>query len=630
MRDKKILNKIKFSKDLRKLTIRELPLLSKELREYLIESVAESGGHFGSNLGVVELTIALHYVFNTPEDLLVWDVGHQTYPHKILTGRKDKIKKIRQRGGLAPFPKRSESKFDTFDVGHSATSISAGLGMVVAEEHKRTKKRKKEVVVVIGDGALGGGMALEALNHAGDIKANILIILNDNKMSISKNVGGLCRHLTKLRSSWCYNKIKSKSKKIFKYSPALLRAARQTKTKLKGVLATESIFEKFGFKYYGPTDGHDLIELVKILKYLKRIKGPKVLHVVTTKGKGYKPAEKDEFCLHATKPFDIKNKTTEKKKKNTSGKTYTDIFSDWIVEKGKKSKKLQAITPAMCSGSGLNLFAKLFPERFHDVGIAEQHAVTFAGGLASRGMKPVVAIYSTFLQRAYDQVIHDIALPNLDVLFAIDRAGIVGPDGATHAGSFDLSFLRVIPNLTIMVPATKNECYAMLEAGYQHPGPVAVRYPRSGSNDRYTKKGRTQRIKIGRAKIVYNGNQKKNKKQQKKIAILAFGAMVEKCRLASKKLSVTLVNMRFVKPLDGKLLKKLAKTHSLFVTVEDNVIAGGAGSAINEFVLDNNLKVRVKNVGLPDKFLPHGTREEILSLAGLDEEGILEKIKKIL
>ena len=612
MKTKKVLSKINNPEDVKKISEDKLPQLCEEVREFLIDSVSKTGGHFGSNLGAVELTVALHRVFDAPKDLLIWDVGHQTYSHKILTGRKKKLNTIRQKDGLAPFPKRSESKYDTFDVGHSSTSISAAMGMSIANKNKKTVP---QVIAIIGDGALTGGMAFEALNHAGGSKANLLVILNDNKMSISPNVGAVSKYLTKLTTSRAYAYLQNKKDKLPK-DTRIRECAHRVKIHIKGAVRPKNLFEDIGFKYYGPVDGHDIESLVKIIKKLKNIKGPKFLHVRTVKGRGYKKAETDKCCLHATGSFDLATgKSTKKTKKQV---TYTDVFAGWICEKGKQDKKVQVITPAMCEGSGLVKFREEFPDRYHDVGIAEQHAVTFAAGLACQGVKPVVAIYSSFLQRAYDQLIHDVALQNLDVLFAIDRAGVVGPDGATHAGSFDLSFMRIIPNLIIMVPSSLSECHAMLELGYSHKSPVAVRYPRGGSAREYKIKNTNEKIEIGKAKIRRRGQ---------KVAILAFGVMVDKAQIVSNKLDTTLVDMRFVKPIDGNLLKNLSKTHKYFVTVEDNVVAGGAGSAVNEFVLSEDLDVKVKNIGLPDKFLPHGTREEILAEAGLDVESILKTVK---
>ena len=612
---KKLLDSINLPQDVRRLPSEKLPELCKEVRNFLIDSVSQSGGHFGSSLGVVELTVALHRVFDTPKDVLIWDVGHQAYPHKILTGRKDRIQTIRKKGGLAPFPKREESEYDALSVGHSSTSISAAVGMAVANKNK---KSSQHVVAVIGDGALTGGMAFEALNHAGYAEANVLIILNDNKMSISPSVGGMRQYLTRLISAPSYVRLRDKGREILDSVPKIKRLVRTAEKQAKGMVLPGTLFEEFGFEYFGPIDGHDVEMLVDVLTNLKDIKGPRILHVITKKGKGYIPAENDEFSLHAVNPFDpVTGKNNGNHKKSSK---YSDVFSDWICDTAEKDTKLHGITPAMCDGSGLVKFSKKFPNRYHDVGIAEQHALTFAAGLACRGEKPVVAIYSSFLQRAYDQLIHDVALQNLDVLFAIDRAGIVGPDGATHAGSFDLSFMRIIPNLIIMVPANKNECYSMLNAGYKHKGPAAVRYPRGSVPNGYDK-GKLELIEIGKAKVMRAG---------KNVAILAFGVVMDACQKAAENLDATLVNMRFAKPLDENLLSEFAASHQYFITVEDNVIAGGAGSAVNEFVLKNKLKVCVRNIGLPDKFLGHGSREEILAEAGLSEDEILNSIKSFI
>lgn len=606
-----MLEKINLPKDLKNIPEEKLPELCDEVRKFLIQSVSQTGGHFGSNLGVVELTVALHRVFDTPKDLLIWDVGHQSYPHKILTGRKERMHTIRKYGGLAPFPKREESEFDAFGVGHSSTSISAAVGMALAN---RNKKNAPQVVAVIGDGALTGGMAFEALNHAGDAKADMLVVLNDNKMSISPNVGGMGKYLTRLISSPGYINFRSKGRDILDTVPAIGKFARQVESHTKGIITPGTLFEELGFEYYGPIDGHDVQTLIEVLANLKNIKGPKLLHIITKKGKGYAPAEEDACSLHAVKPFDpVTGKSNGEGKKKI---TYTDVFSDWVCDMAKKDKKLQAITPAMCEGSGLVRFRNEFPKRYHDVGIAEQHAVTFAAGLACEGEKPVVAIYSSFLQRAYDQLIHDVALQNLNVLFAIDRAGIVGEDGATHAGSFDLSYLRVVPNMVIMAPSSENECYAMLEFGFRHKGPAAVRYPRGGGAGKYDKE-KIETIEIGKAKIIKKG---------KEVAILSFGVLLENCKKAAEDLDATLVDMRFVKPLDEKIIRELSATHEYFVTIEDNTIVGGAGSAVNEFVLNNKLGMKVKNLGLPDKFTEHGTRAEILADAGLGEEGILKSV----
>jgi 1-deoxy-D-xylulose-5-phosphate synthase len=611
---KKLLDLVNFPADLRKLPKEKLPKLCEEVRSFLIKSVAQSGGHFGSNLGVVELTVALHYVFDTPRDLLIWDVGHQAYAHKILTGRKDRLVTIRKKGGLAPFTRREESEYDTTNTGHTSTSISVATGMAVAN---RNKKDAPKVVAVIGDGALAGGMAFEALNHAGDIKSDILVVLNDNKMSISPNVGGMEKYLTRLISSPAYVSLRDKGLEILKNMPSFQKLVHKAGIQVRGVITPGTLFEELGFKYYGPIDGHDTETLLEVLENLKKLKGPRFLHVITKKGKGYAPAEKDIFSLHATTPFDP---VTGEKNGGAKNIAYTDVFTHWISKKAKIDSNLHAITPAMTGGSGLVKFCEQFPKRFHDVGIAEQHALTFTAGLAIQGKKPVVAIYSSFLQRAYDQLIHDIAIPNLDVLLAIDRAGIVGPDGATHAGSFDLSFLRIVPNMIVMAPSDEHECYAMLEAGYNYPGPAAVRYPK-GANLCSCGGKKSQPIKIGKAKIMREG---------KKVAILAFGTMVGRSKKAAEVLNGTLVDMRFVKPLDEELLRELAGTHKYFVTVEDNVTAGGAGSAVNEFFMREKADVKIKNLGLPDQFLSHGTRAEILAEVGLDEEGILKSVEEFM
>ncbi|MFZ2188431.1 MAG: 1-deoxy-D-xylulose-5-phosphate synthase [Candidatus Moraniibacteriota bacterium] len=611
---KKILDLVAFPRDLKKIPREKLPKLCEEIRSFLIESVAQSGGHLGSNLGVIELTVALHYIFDAPRDLLLWDVGHQAYAHKILTGRKSRLATIRKKGGLAPFPRREESEYDTSNAGHTSTSISLATGMAVAN---RNKKNAPCVIALIGDGALGGGMAFEALNHAGDIKADILVVLNDNKMSISPNVGGMEKYLTRLISSPAYVNLRDKGLEALRNMPTVQKLVHRAGIQARGVITPGTMFEELGFKYYGPIDGHDTETLLEVLENLKKLKGPRFLHVITKKGKGYAPAEKDNFSLHAVTPFDP---ITGQKNGSVKNIAYTDVFAHWICEKAKKELSLHAVTPAMGSGSGLINFSEKFPKRYHDVGIAEQHALTFAAGLALQGKKPIVAIYSSFLQRGYDQLIHDIALPNLDVLIVIDRAGIVGPDGATHAGSFDLSFLRIIPNLIVMAPSDEHECYAMLEAGYNYPGPAAVRYPK-GANLCGCGGKKSQPIEIGKAKVAREG---------KDVAILAFGTMLGRSKKAAEAIDATLVDMRFIKPLDEELLRELAKTHQYFVTVEDNVVMGGAGSAVNEFFAKAGLNVRIKNLGLPDEFLSHGMRGEILAEVGLDEEGILEAISEFI
>lgn len=608
-----LLDTIRGSEDVRTLKKEELKTLSDELRHFLIDTVSQVGGHFGSNLGTVELTVALHYIYDPHKDRIVWDVGHQAYAHKVLTGRKDRLHTIRQRGGLAPFPKRHESDCDAFGVGHASTSISVATGMAIAHVGK---KNAPHVIAVIGDGALTGGMAFEALNHAGDIDADILVIVNDNKMSISPNVGAMTRYLTRLISSPNYTSVREKGKKILENVPTFKEIARRVEKHAKGMVTPSTIFEEMGFQYFGPVNGNDVDALVEIFSNLKQLKGPRLLHIVTQKGKGCVYAEHDALALHAVTSFDPM--TGKKNGGSETGITYTNVFSSWVVGKAEQNKDMHVITPAMREGSGLVEFSKKYPERFHDVGIAEQHAVTLAAGFACEGKKPVVAIYSTFLQRAYDQLIHDVAIQNLDVLFAIDRAGIVGPDGETHAGSFDLSFLRCVPNMVIMAPADADECVKMLDFGFEHNGPAAVRYPRAKARENG---GKADAIEMGKSVVLRGG---------KKVAILSFGGLLERCLEAAEKTDATLVNMRFVKPIDGDILKKLSETHTHFVTVEDNVIAGGAGSAVNEFVFQHDLPVKVRNLGLPDVFLPHGTRDEILAEAGLDEEHILKEVLRFL
>ena len=565
--------------DLRRFPDEQLPAIADELRGYLIEAVASSGGHFGAGLGVVELTVALHYVFDTPHDRLIWDVGHQCYPHKILTGRRDRITTVKKKGGLAPFPRREESPYDAFGVGHSSTSISAALGMAIAAQHKGETRK---FVAVIGDGAMTAGMAFEALDHAGDLSANLLVVLNDNGMSISENVGGLAKRLEKRDDS---------------------------------VAVPSTMFEELGFHYTGPIDGHDVPKLLEVLRTLKDAKGPQLLHVITTKGKGYAPAERAQIEYHAVGPFDPLAGVV---KKAGPGKlSYSDVFSDWLCDMAAADARLFAITPAMREGSGLVRFSQAFPERYFDVAIAEQHAVTLAAGMACEGVKPVVAIYSTFLQRAYDQAIHDVALQNLDVTFAIDRAGVVGPDGATHAGSFDLSFLRCLPNLLIMVPADEDECRLMLSTGFHHAGPAAIRYPRGGGPG--VTVGKTlDTLPIGKADLRRRG---------RRLAILSFGAMLAPAIDIAAEIDATLVNMRFVKPLDDTLLCELAASHEAFVTVEENAIAGGAGSAVAECLAAHGLTLPILHLGLPDAYLEHGSREEVLSEAGLDLPGIRKAIR---
>ena len=598
---------------LRKLPESDLPAVADELRAYLIETVSQVGGHFGAGLGVVELTVALHYLYQTPDDKLVWDVGHQCYPHKILTGRAETIHTVKKKDGVAPFPRREESPYDTFGVGHSSTSISAALGMAVAAQRAGENRR---FVAVIGDGAMTAGMAFEALNHAGgmDPEPDVLVILNDNQMSISENVGGMTKMLGKMMASRTLNAVREGGKKILgdKNKPAA-KFVRRWEEHWKGMFVPSTLFEEMGFHYNGPIDGHDLPALLNALKTCKELKGPQLLHVMTTKGKGYNPAEGDQIEYHAVSPFDP-NIGVQKK---APGKpTYTSVFGDWLCDMAVADPKLMGITPAMREGSGLVRFSQEFPLRYFDTAIAEQHAVTFAAGLACEGAKPVVAIYSSFLQRAYDQLIHDVALQNLDVLFAIDRAGLVGPDGATHSGSFDLSFLRCIPNMVIMTPSDERECRLMLSTGFHYFGPAAVRYPR-GSGTGIAAGSDLQTLPIGKARIVRHGKQ---------LAILAFGSVLPAAAKIAESLDASLVDMRFVKPLDEALLRELAGSHARLVTVEDNAVMGGAGSAVSEFFRAEGIAADLLQLGLPDHYQEHASREELLAEAGIDGKGILAAI----
>jgi len=597
--------------DLRQLEERELASLAEELRAFLIDTVSRTGGHLSAGLGTVELTLALHYVFDTPEDRLVWDVGHQSYPHKILTGRREAMATLRQYGGLSGFPKRDESPYDTFGVGHSSTSISAALGMALAA---RQKGEERKVVAVIGDGAMTAGMAFEALNHAGDLDANLLVILNDNDMSISPNVGAMSNYFAKVISGPLYSGMREGSKKVLSVMPSVWDLARRAEEHFKGMVAPGTLFEELGFNYIGPIDGHDLPTLVKTLRNLRKLSGPQFLHIVTKKGKGYAPAEENPVAYHG---IGAPAKTGEKAVKK--GPSYTQVFGDWLCDAAGARPELVAITPAMREGSGMVEYSERFPERYYDVGIAEQHAVTLAAGLACEGIHPVVAIYSTFLQRAYDQLIHDVALQNLPVLFAIDRAGIVGPDGPTHAGSFDLSFLRCVPNMLVMAPADENECRLMLNTGLAHQGPSAVRYPRGVGPGVAVTASLEETLPIGQAEIRREGGA---------VALLAFGAMVAEDEKAAEALNATVVNMRFVKPLDEETVLEVAAGHQLLVTLEDNVVEGGAGSAVNELLMAHDLLVPVLNLGLPDRFVEHGGREQLLSLCGLDAEGITRAVQQ--
>ncbi len=607
-----LLDKINSPADIRKLEKDQLKPLCKEVREFLTKSVSVSGGHFAAGLGTVEVTVALHYVFDTPSDKLVWDVGHQAYPHKILTGRKDRMTTIRAKDGVSAFPNRDESEYDAFGVGHSSTSISAALGMAIAAN---LKGDNRQMVAIIGDGSITGGMAFEAMNHAGSIDANLLVILNDNDMSISPPVGAMSNYLTKILSSRLYSSMREESKKALSKMPTVWELARRTEEHIKGMVVPGTLFEELGFNYIGPIDGHDIEMLVSTLENLKHISGPRFLHIVTKKGKGYAPAEKDPLAYHGVPAFD--HTLDHLPKAKPSHPTYTEIFGEWLCDMAAQDKRLLGITPAMREGSGLVKFSEHYPDRYFDVAIAEQHAVTLAAGQACEGAKPVVAIYSTFLQRGYDQLIHDVALQNLDVLFALDRAGLVGPDGPTHAGSFDFSYLRCIPNMVIMAPADENECRQMLTTGFLHNGTVAVRYPRGKGAGVSVDKALTL-LEIGKAEIRHTGS---------RIAVLAWGSMVTPALQVGKQLSATVVNMRFVKPFDEALILELAKSYDVFVTVEENVLAGGAGEAINRFLQINKILMPVLNLGLPDYFVEQGTREECLAECGLDVQGILTSIE---
>ena len=611
-----ILNRINEPEDLRNLQQSQIPQLADELREFLLYTVGKTGGHFGAGLGVVELTLALHYKFNTPYDRIVWDVGHQTYPHKILTGRRDAMESMRQSNGLAPFPVRSESEYDTFGVGHSSTSISAALGMIAAAEKKN---EQRYVTAVIGDGAMTAGMAYEALAHAGSIDKNLLVILNDNQMSISENIGGMRNYLARIWASKTYNRIRESGKSVLTYLPGAKEFARKAEIHAKGMVAPGSLFEELGFEYFGPVDGHDANNLINILDDLKHINGPKFLHVITTKGKGFAPAEDDPVGFHAInkiKQSDLPTHIETKPKQPT----YSQIFGEWLSFKAKEDDKLVAITPAMGEGSGMIEFSKEFPDRYYDVAIAEQHSVSFAAGLACEGLKPVVAIYSTFLQRAYDQLVHDVALQDLDVLFALDRAGLVGLDGATHQGAFDLSFIRCIPNMVIMAPSDEKMAWQMLNTGYHYNGPAAIRYPRGTGTGAFYDKNHDD-IKIGKSLTVVDSD-------QKDVVILSFGTVLDDAIQSGKRFNARVVDMRFVKPLDHNLIEEISKDYKLIVTIEDNVIAGGAGSAVNEYLLSLNTNARVLNLGLPDEFIEHGDQEQQKILNGLDASGIEKSIEE--
>lgn len=610
--DYPLLKKANLPPELRQLPQEQLPRLCHELRDFLLRSVSQSSGHFASGLGTVELTVALHYVYQTPFDRLIWDVGHQAYPHKILTGRRDRMGTIRQLDGLHPFPCREESEYDTLTVGHSSTSISAGLGMALAA---RQEQKNRKVVAVIGDGAITAGMAFEALNHAGEVRPDMLVILNDNEMSISENVGALNRYFARILSGNFYTSLREGGKRILSGIPPLHELASRAEEHFKGMVTPGTFFEELGFNYIGPIDGHDVTTLVDTLRNMRQMKGPQLLHIVTKKGKGYAPAEQDPIGYHAVSKFDPA--ATAPAAKKASAPTFSNIFGRWVCDQAQTDSRLHAITPAMREGSDLVEFSKRFPERYYDVAIAEQHAVTLAAGLAIEGLKPVVAIYSSFLQRGYDQLIHDVALQNLDVTFAIDRAGIVGADGATHQGTFDISYMRCIPNLVLMAPSDENECRQLLHTAYQYPGPAAVRYPRGAATGIAPESTMTA-LPIGRANSVRAGE---------RLAILVFGPLLQQVKDVAETLNATLVDMRFIKPLDLGLLEELAASHQYLVTLEDNAIAGGAGSAVNEAVALLNLPCRMLNLGVPDQFIRHGSQQELYQELGLDGPSVLARIR---
>jgi 1-deoxy-D-xylulose-5-phosphate synthase len=608
-----LLNQVDSPAQLRAFSQEQLLILADELRAFILYSVGKSGGHFGAGLGVVELTIALHKVFNTPDDRLVWDVGHQTYPHKILTGRREQMTQMRQKEGPSGFPKRSESEYDCFGVGHSSTSISAALGMAMASNQLDVDRK---TVAVIGDGAMTAGMAFEAINHAAHVDKDLLVVLNDNQMSISHNVGGLSTYFSKLWASKFYNQLRESGKKALKVIPQAASFIKLTEEYMKGMVSPATIFEELGFNYIGPIDGHDLPLLIQTLTNLKDLKGPILLHTMTHKGKGFGPAESDPVGYHALTKIEPKPEPTEhampKKTK------FQQVFGDWLCDMAEQDKKLVGITPAMCEGSGMVEFAKRFPDRYEDVAIAEQHAVTLAAGMACEGLKPVVAIYSTFLQRGYDQLIHDVAIQNLDVLFAMDRAGLVGEDGATHAGSYDLSYMRCIPNMLIMTPSDENETRQLLYTGYQFIGPAAVRYPRGTGIGAVIDKTMTK-LPIGKGLLKREGS---------KVAILNFGTLLSSALQAGEQLDATVADMRFVKPLDQELILELANSHDLLVTLEENSIAGGAGSAVSEFLAEQAVVMPILQLGLPDQFIDHANHQQQLEMAGLDAQQILSRIQE--
>ena len=609
-----LLSQIESPADLRCLPESQLGAVARELREFMIHTVSQMGGHFAAGLGTVELTVALHYVYDTPHDRLVWDVGHQAYPHKVLTGRRDRLRTIKLTGGLAPFPCRAESSYDTFGVGHSSTSISAALGMALGAARSGVARR---VVAVIGDGAMSAGQAFEALNHAGPLDVNMLVVLNDNDMSISENVGALSNYFARVLSGKTYAALREGGKKILRRMPTVWELARRSEEHMKGMVLPGTMFEELGFNYIGPIDGHDVDALVRTLTNLRDLPGPQFLHVVTRKGKGYAPAEADPIKWHGPGPFDPTSGTIFKEK--SSGPAYSQVFGEWLCDIAARDPRIVGITPAMREGSGLVEFSRRFPDRYYDVAIAEQHAVTLAAGLACEGARPVVAIYSTFLQRAYDQLVHDVALQNLPVTFAIDRAGVVGGDGATHQGAFDLSYLRCVPNVVVMAPADENECRQMLYTATTLDSPAAVRYPR-GQGPGVAVQAEMKPIPLGRADVRREG--------RSGLLLLAFGTMVEPCVAIAERADATLVNMRFVKPLDVELIRRLAATHSCIVTLEENAIAGGAGSAVGECLAALGIERTLHHIGLPDRFIEHGSREDCLRAAGLDADGIERRIRQ--
>jgi 1-deoxy-D-xylulose-5-phosphate synthase len=609
-----LLERITKPADLRQLPASKLPALARELREFLIHTVSTRGGHFAAGLGTVELTIALHYIYDTPHDRLVWDVGHQAYPHKVLTGRRDRLHTIKQDGGLAPFPTRTESEYDTFGVGHSSTSISAALGMAVAAARAG---EQRHVVAIIGDGAMTAGMAFEALNHAGSLPADLLVILNDNDMSISENVGALSNQFARALSGRVYAHLREGGKKVLRPMPAVWELARRSEEHLKGMVLPGTLFEEMGFNYIGPMDGHDVQALVRTLRNIRKLRGPQFLHVVTRKGKGYAPAEADPIKWHGPGPFDPVSGTIFKEK--STGPTYSQIFGQWLCDMAAADPRIIGITPAMREGSGLVEFSKRFPDRYFDVAIAEQHAVTFAAGLATAGLKPIVAIYSTFLQRAYDQLIHDVALQNLPVVFAVDRAGLVGSDGATHQGSYDLSFVRCIPNTVIMAPADENECRQMLYTASTLDCPALVRYPR-GSGPGVPLVSEMSALPLGKAQLRREGNSG--------LALLAFGALLAPAAAIAEAFDATLVNMRFIKPLDEELILSLVARHQALITIEENAVLGGAGSAVAELLAAEGASLPLLQLGIPDRFIAHGSREGCLAAAGLDAAGLRASIER--